>query len=207
MNHSILNYQLWFTTGVLGVIALLFLSLGLRGLITHRPFLFPSRIMFGLMVLAFLPNFFMPFQWMGGNGTHPFDVGMLISPLMFVVILVMFWFQMRGYMVYGVSAEAFRNCLRRTLDKLNLPYQESFSSIRLETVDANLQASVQDWMGTAQLRIKPAKHVNTLTAIATGLREEFLTENARVNTPVFIVYTLLSLLMLGLAIHLAMLHR
>ena len=56
---------------------------------------------------------------------------------MFVVILVMFWFQMRGYMVYGVSAEAFRNCLRRTLDKLNLPYQESFSSIRLETVDAN----------------------------------------------------------------------
>ena len=46
MNHSLLNYQLWFTTGVLGVIALLFLALGLRGLITHRPFLFPSRIMF-----------------------------------------------------------------------------------------------------------------------------------------------------------------
>ena len=207
MNHSFLNYQLWFTTGVLGVIALLFLLLGLRGLITHRPFLFPSRIMFVLMVLAFLPNFLMPFQWMGGNGTHSFDFGLLISPLMFVVILVMFWFQMRGYMVYGVSAEAFRNCLRRTLDKLNLPYQESFSSIRLETVDANLQASVQDWMGTAQLRIKPAKHANILTAIAGGLREEFLTENARVNTPVFIVYTLLSLLMLGLAVHLAMLHR
>ena len=201
-----MKHHFWISGITFAVIALFFLAIGLRGLIGRRPFLFPSRVMFALMTLCFLPSIYLSLDLLFDRTTGAVRYDGLFNPLMFAVILVMFWIQMRGYMVYGVSAESFGASLRKVLEKLNLPFQESFSSIRLQSVGADLQASVQSWMGTAQLRIKPQKQEATLRAIAGALRGEFAGTQAQASLTIFIFYVLAGLFMLATAWHLTMLH-
>jgi hypothetical protein len=201
-----MKHHFWIFGIIFSAIALFFLTVGLRGLIVRRPFLFPARAMFALMVACFLPSIFLSLELLFDHRDGAIRYDSLLSPAMFLIILVMFWIQMRGYMVYGVNAELFGTCLRNALLKLGLPFQESFSVIRLQTIDADLQASVQSWMGTAQLRIKPQKHEATLKTIAKALREEFLRTQAQSGLTVSIFYILLGLFMVGTAWRMSTLH-
>lgn len=201
-----MKHHFWISGIIFVLISLFFLTIGLRGLISRRPFLFPSRVMFALMTLCFLPSIYLSLDLLFDRRTGAIRYDSILSPGIFVVILVMFWIQMRGYMIYGISAESFGTCLRKALVKLDLPFQESFSTIRLQSIEADLQASVQSWSGTAQLRIKPQKHTQTLKAIAGALREEFAATQTQASLNVFIFYVLISLFLIGTAWRLAAFH-
>ena len=173
------DYMIYPMVGV-GAMAVFLLVIGLRGLLTKRPFLFSARWLLLFMVVIFLGPMAMlirgPFLFSG-----PLQFMDWLPVLMFPVMAVFFWLQMRGYMAFGITGKSFRDGLLAALEKLQLPYEESLSSIRLTLVEADLQVAVQSWMGTSQIKVRPGRHGPLLKKIVQAMNEHFRTSPVETN--------------------------
>ena len=164
----------------LGAVAVFLLGIGLRGLLTKRPFLFSAKWLLLFMVVVFLgpivtliPS---PFPF-----SRPLQFTNWLPILMFPVMAVFFWLQMRGYLAFGITGKSFREGLVAALEKLQLPYEESLSSIRLTSVEADLQVAVQSWMGTGQIRVRQGRHGPLLKKIVQAMNERFRASPVETN--------------------------
>ena len=166
------SYYVTFSMVGLGAMAVFLLGIGLRGFLTKRPFLFSASWLLLFMVVGFLgpivtliPS---PFPF-----SRPLQFTNWLPILMFPVMAVFFWLQMRGYLAFGITGKSFREGLVAALEKLQLPYEESLSSIRLTSVEADLQVAVQSWMGTGQIRVRQGRHGPLLKKIVQAMNERF----------------------------------
>jgi hypothetical protein len=179
-------------------------GIGLWGLLKKRPLVFAARQLMWFILAMYVPvtiNSFVPLFQFSGRGDGIFDSGFWIvlpifQVLMMVLLVFVFWRQMTGYMIFGVSDDTFRNALTSALNKLNLPYEETISKIKLTSLNADLQAAVAAWMGTAQIRIKQREHVHYTKEIANAMSEYYKDNVVKVNNIAFIVYLLLGIFMI-----------
>jgi hypothetical protein len=197
----------WFFSVVFAIISLSFIAIGLRGLLTRKPFMLPARWLFWLMLLCFSPALVLGIQSLFDDRRGPGSSTLLMQPLVFLVVLVMMWIQMKGYLVYGITDESFRNALHYALQKLDLPHEEKLTQIRLTTVGADLQVAVQSWMGSGQIRIKPSQHAPTLKRIADQMSEYFATTPVQTNMVTSAFYAIMGVLLLVMAVVLVNLLR
>jgi hypothetical protein len=173
-------------------------GIGLRGLITKRPLVFAYRQYMWFMLAVFAPTIILLFILFFEDIKHIsfFSVGMSIfSIVMTALTFFILWRQMSGYVIFGVSDDTFREALTNALDKLNLPYQETVSKIKLTSVDADLQATVASWMGTAQIRIKQWQHVRYAKDIANAMDDYYKNNGVKVNNIAFVIYLIFGGLM------------
>ena len=162
---------------VFGSAAIYFLVVGLRGILTKRPFLISQRWFLSIMCAIIVPTILLPSLL-----SFPGDFFMRWGhPLMFGFILLMMCYQMRGYTVYAVTDTSFREALVEALQKLQLPYEESVSLIRLTSIEADLQVSVQAWMGTGLIKMKQRVHRSVLREIVKAMNEHFRMSSAPTN--------------------------
>ena len=150
-----------------GIVAISFLALGFRGILTKRPFLISTKWLFSLMFvylapmtlfnLIFLPGYLL--SWVG----VPF-VG---------VFLLMLRYQLKGYVAYAVTDASFREALFAALQKLQLPYEERLSVVRLTSIEADLQVSIQSWMGMGNIIAKQKAHYSVLKEVANTMNEYY----------------------------------
>ncbi len=189
--------QVWFIMIPImcGIVAVFFFGIGLRGIIMKRPFLVSSRWLLLAIFLAFLPNIAMIFF----PGSLPFIIKWL-NPAIFTVVLVTMYFTLPGYTVFGITDTSFREALLAALQKLQLPYEEVLSSIRLTSIEADLQVSIQSWVGSGIIKIKQRKHRSQLTEIVTAMNEHFRTSSASTNLVTCIIYLVMGILMVALGI-------
>lgn len=152
-----------------GIAAIFFLTVGLRGILTKRPFLISQRWFLSIMCAIIIPTILLP-SLLSFPGNFFMRWG---NPLMFGFILLMMCYQMRGYAAYAVTDTSFREALVEALQKLQLPYEESVSLIRLTSIDADLQVSVQGWMGTGLIKVKQRAHRSVLREIVKTMNEHF----------------------------------
>ena len=159
-----------------GFVAIVFLVIGLRGILTKRPFLISQRWMLSVMFAAFIPAILVYLLTPGDSNLMNW-----LFPLAFGVILLMMCYQMRGYMAYAVTDMSFREVLIEALQKLQLPYEESVSLIRLTSIEADLQVSVQAWMGTGLIKVKQRAHRAVLREIVKAMNEHFRMSSVPTN--------------------------
>ena len=69
-------------------------------------------------------------------GSVPFIIKWL-NPVIFTVVLVTMYFTLPGYTMFGITDTSFREALLAALEKLQLPYEEVVSSIRLTSIEAD----------------------------------------------------------------------
>ena len=160
-----------------GFAAIVFLSIGLRGILTKRPFLISQRWLLSAAFAACIPALahlltlfpsgfnFMNWLFLLGSGA----------------IIVMMCYQMRGYIVYGGTDPSFREILLKAIQKLQLPYEENLSLIRLTSVEADLQVSVQKWRGTGIIKIKQCTHRSVLKEIVNAMNKYFRMSSVSIN--------------------------
>lgn len=105
------DWYLWFFGLILSVFGLYIGGLGLMGLIQKRPLVFTARTMMWILLLAFLPNLVNSFRLFGfssSRGLDLFSVGMpIINIVLFAVLIFVFWRQMSGYFIYGITMRLF----------------------------------------------------------------------------------------------------
>lgn len=177
---------IWF-----GIFAAFFFVIGLRGILTKRPFLLSSRWLLLVMFIGLIPAILIPVFLPGDS---PFILKWL-NPSIFTLLLVMMCFALRGYVAYAVTDTSFRDALLTSLQKLDLPHEETISTIRLTSVEVDLQVSVQSWMGSGQIKTKQRGQGSLLTEIATAMNEHFRVSSADTNLTACIFFLVMGILM------------
>ena len=182
---------------VFGIAAIFFLVIGLRGLLIKRPFLISQRWFLSMMFAVFIPTILQFFFLRLPSG---FNLINWLNPLIFGFILLMMCYQMRGYMAYAVTDTSFREALVEALQKLQLPYEESLSLIRLPSIEADLQVSVQGWMGTGLIKVKQRAHRSVLKEIVNAMNEYFRMSSAPTNMITCVFFLVLGIFVIIFAV-------
>lgn len=169
-------------------ISIYFLFLGLKVLLTKKPFLIAAKYNFFIIFTAFatqlvmpISNFFRTSRYKEDN----FDWFVVLMPLFLIilysVLLVYLWKTMQGYQIIGINEDTFRTSLQNVLKKLGLSFEERLSKMRLISLETDLESAVNSWSGVATIKIKDAKHKGVEKKIAENLQKEFQDDFLPVN--------------------------
>ncbi len=158
-----------------GMMAIFFFGIGIRAILTKRPFLVSNRWMLSLIFVALVPGIVLSLKSFSG------EIMGWTTTLLYGVILVMMWYQLKGYVAYAVTDTSFREALVAALQKLQMPYEESLSVIRLTSVNADLQVAVQSWMGTGTIKVKQRAQSSVLKQIVPVMNEYYRTSAVSTN--------------------------
>jgi hypothetical protein len=191
----------WLFSLAFSVFALYILIVGVRGLLTHKPIILPARHMFWLVVLCFLPSLILIVPTLFDPFASGSDYFLLFPFVMNGLVLTLLWKQMSGYLIFGVTDDSFRAALHGALAKLGLPFEESISRMHLPSLNADLQAAVQSWIGVAQVRIKQRQHHALTQHIAAAMRDYFKTDSRPINPTAYVFYTITGVLFLMFAVY------
>ena len=167
-----------------GIMAILSLAVGMRGLLTKRPFLLSNRWFLATILVVFAPSILLIFLPLFSN--DPSSLGpmnwliALVGGSLLLVIPVL-WFSLKGYAAHGVTDASFREALLAALEKRQLPYEEKLSAIRLTSIEADLQVIVQSWMGTGLIKVKQRAHRSHLKEIVKAMNEYFSASSVSIN--------------------------
>ncbi len=176
---------------VFGVMGVLLSTIGLRGLVTKRPFLFPARWLFVFVMTVFLG----PMASLS-SFSRPSQTMDWIPFLMFPILAVFMWIQLKGYLALGVTERSFREGLLAALEKLQLPYEESLSSIRLTSLGVDLQVAIQSWMGSGQIKVRKGRHGPLLKEIVQAMHKYFRTSAVETNMISCVLYLIIGIFVL-----------
>ena len=168
----------------LGLMAIFYLTVGMRGILTKRPFMISNRWFLATILVVLIPSILLillplfrgdpaPINWLHWLNALVFGSILLVIPVL--------WYALKGYATYGVTDASFQEALTTALEKLQLPYEESLSAIRLTSIEADLQVSVQSWMGTALIKVKQRAHRSYLKEIVNAMNEYFRMSSVSIN--------------------------
>jgi len=188
--------NLWMFKVATGILVMPLLMLGIRGVVTKKPFIVPLR---HFVLIVSIPVFIVAAGGLIFYGS--FDalgfaeiVPLIIFLLLFGGMFLMLWKQTEGYSAFGVTDESFQDSLRSALNKLNLPFEETLFRIRLTSIEADLHASVHSSLGCAQIIIKHTGHQSTLKSIVDAMNDYFKTVPCRTNMTTNVYFIILSAL-------------
>ena len=114
-----------------------------------------------------------------------------VFPFLYGAILVMMWYLLKGYVAFAVTETSFREALLAALQRLELPYEESLSLIRLTSVNADLQVAVQSWMGTGTIKVRQRARPAVLREIVNTMNEYFRTSSVSTNMVTCILWVVI----------------
>lgn len=188
------RFILMFVFGLFMVLC--FLGVGIRGLITKRPFLFSAKWLLAFLIVCFCPALTNILS-VGNNSFQLMRVGVA---LLFGVSLYIFWIQLRGYIVFGVTDKSMREALLHTLKKLGVGYEETLGALKLSSGAGEIQVSVSGGMGSGMIRAKKMQDKKLFSNIAAEMNLFFRTTPVETNKTIFIIYSLLGLLLAAFAL-------
>ena len=163
---------------LLGLMAIFSLTTGLRGILTKRPFVISNKWWLSILFVVFIPIILLNFSLSLPSSFNPIN---WVTPLIIGPLLLMMYYQLKGYTAYGVTDTSFREALLAALQKLEFSYEESLSVIRLTSVEADLQVSVQSWMGTGIIKVKQRAHQPVLREVVNEMNEYFRISSVPTN--------------------------
>lgn len=114
-----------------------------------------SKWLLALIAIGFLPSIiinFIAFFHEGGE-----SVFTLIAPIMFLVLLVFYYFILKGVSIYGITDEDFKKYFFIALSNLNIRFTEKMNKVQLDDAGTDIQVSFQESVGTGMIKIKDPK--------------------------------------------------
>jgi Ankyrin repeats (3 copies) len=187
--------------GLFVTMALFFLVIGLRGIVTKKPFLISARWLLFLILLGFGPGMLQAVSLpTSGDGSGMLMALRWMIPTVLIVVLAFLSFTIKGYIAFGVTDVSFREGVLASLKKLNLDHEETMSILRLPTIGADLQVAVQSWIGTAQIKMKQRQFRRVLVDIVNNMNQYYQNSAvSKMNLTSCIFYVVMGVLLLVFA--------
>jgi hypothetical protein len=176
-------------TIAIAAIPIYLIGFGLRGILTKKAYVVSTRRLLWVVIILFVPLFLSQGGFISGSRKHAFNF-MDLFPLVFVGVIFLVSWKTRGYSISGATEEYLQSALRASLQKLNLPFEESVARLRLTSLDADLFVSVTGF-GPALMRLKQHRHDSTLKQIADYMNVYFATVPGKVDMTAFYVSAVL----------------
>lgn len=189
---------------IFGAMGLFYFAIGIRGVVTRKPFLISYKWMIGMIFLCFLPfvilNIVRMFLYFSPSILISllvdFNIMSLLNPLMIICLFAVMIIFRLGYIAFGITDSALREALHFVLRKKNLAFEETIGSIKLTSIQAELQVSMQSWIGTGSIRIKPFNKSKLLTEIVQDINIYFQENTTKTNLVTCIYYIVIAAFML-----------
>jgi len=189
MNHATKLYLNIVMPSLILLMAGCFIFIALKTLIGRRPIVFSSRWLFGFMCLAFLPSILNSI-FLGFASLHGSMVTW-INPVMFSVLLIFFWIQMKGYLAFAISDTYFREALLATTSSLGYTVEETMSCLKIKETGQEINVSIQGWIGSAQLKAAGRGSGELVTKLASGMNDYFKTTPGKMNYMISYFYLII----------------
>ena len=196
--------------GIFCLLAAFLLGTGLRGVVSRKPFLISARWIFALIMASFSPCILQPLLFWASSfrdGSIYGDVIPWLCPVVFALVLVFVWVSLRGYVAFAVTEQSFREGLLAALKEMNLPCEETLASVRIPSVEVDLQVAVQSWIGMGQLKAKQRGAGPLLGRIVAAMNSYYKTTAVSVNLLCCVFYVLLGVLMAGFTVMYVLVYR
>ena len=123
-----------------------------------------------------------------------------MNPLIFTVLLVFLWIQMKGYMAFAISDSYFREALLGSAESLGLSIEESMSRLKIKETGVEMQVAIQGWIGTAQLKSTGKESEDSVRQIAKGMTKYFENTTGRMNFMTSYFYLIMGVFMIAMSI-------
>ena len=182
------------------LMSIFFLIIGVKVVLTKRPLFISSRYFFAFTVLGFSPQFVNTAVLLSKGVPTNLSIILLMSPIVFICLLVFFWLQMTGYIAIGISDDSFREALHFSLKKNELAFEEQLSAIKLTSINAHLQIAIQSWIGAGQLKLKKKNDKSVLPQIISGMNDFYIENDIKPNNITSAFYTIMGIFMLIFAV-------
>lgn len=166
-----------------------------------RPFIIKAYHLMLFLLLCFMPGILMPFIRLShtisrlGGKTYM----LLLLPLLYIIVLVFFKFLIKGYFIFGVTKDSFRNPLRQSLKNLDMEFEETIYGIELKNYNILIQSNIQTQAGTAQLFCKD-NNPQPLDSIISELKKIYAEEKVDMNYLCSIFYCILAFMMFAFSL-------
>ena len=196
MNHLYLKLAM---PSVMILMAAFFWVVSLKILLTRKPLFISSRWLFGVVIVGIAPSMFNPILF------NHFTLISIAPPLMFVVMLVFFWFQMKGYIAIAVSDGYFRDALLSSIKDLGYTAEETMSRLRIKETGEEFHVVIQGWMGGAQLKPVGKSSSTTTQEIAKRMNLYFSNTKGQMNYILAYMYLIFGVFMIAMAVGIFML--
>lgn len=158
------------------------LFVGVRGLLSRRVTIYSGKWLLALVALGFFPQFVDGLKLLR---TAPSVA--VISLAFYPFLLLIFWFATKGFICFGVSEETANDAFRSSFEKLGVKYEQSLGSVRLE--DGGIfQISIQDWIGTMQIKPKNREAKARTTGLIAALSAHFSASEAGIRYMPYWIY-------------------
>ena len=182
------------------LMSIFFLIIGVKVVLTKRPLFISSRYFFAFTVLGFSPQFVNTAVLLSKGVPTNLSIILLMSPIVFICLLIFFWLQMTGYIAIGISDDSFRDALHFSLKKNELAFEEQLSAIKLTSINAHLQIAIQSWIGAGQLKLKKKNDKSVLPQIISGMNDFYIENDIKPNNITSAFYTIMGIFMLIFAV-------
>lgn len=186
-----------FLFSILVVMGVSYVGIGLWVLMQKRPLIISSRWYLTIILFAYVP--LVASYWIIPGRL---EYSTLLMPLMYLVLIVFFWFMLKGYVAIGITDDSFDDALKSALKELNLPFEQALTKIKLASKGMELQVSVQSWMGTGQIKTKRrGKAANALLKdVVASMNHYYKTTHTKTNNVTAIFYLVAGLILAGIAV-------
>jgi len=182
--------------------AAFFIFIALKTLIGRCPLVFSSRWLFAFMCLAFLPSIANSVT-LGYSSSNELGMITWLNPLMFTVILVFSWIQMKGYTVFAISDSYFREAMLASCNTLGFSIEETMSRLKITETGQEMQVAIQGWIGTAQMKAVGNKSNATIAEIAKGMNDYFKKTPGKMNYLTSYFYLIIGVFLIAMSIWMA----
>ncbi len=152
-----------------------------------------------MIALCFFPQFLSGMKLLGSAPGIA-----LLSMAFYPGLLLIFWLATKGHICFGVSEEAANDALKSAFEKLGLKHEQLLGSIKLEDGGV-FQVSLQDWLGTMQLKSKNREAGARMKALVTALKEYFSASQAGVRYLPYWMYAICGGMLLAMLLLLTVL--
>lgn len=178
----------------------------LKTLLTRRPVILRSRYLFAAICILFLPMIANSVVTAFSSGD---SLGLIswIIPFFYSAVLVMFWIQMRGFMVTGATDTYFREALLASTKSLGLTTDESISGIKIKETGEEIQVVMQGWTGAAQMKPLNKQSKPVLAKIANEMADYFNSHSGKMNYVMAYFGVFAGLIMFAIVISMLLLFR
>jgi hypothetical protein len=178
--------------------SILFFIIGIRGLIIHKPTVLNSRVRLVLFISAIIPYLIISFLTIDLNNKL-FDLNIFL-PIIFILYFAYNIYVIKGYNVYCVNDDDFRNAIIESLNKNNIKFEEKMSIIDLFELENQINVIYASWLGSGTIKFKQTKDKILFNKIIIDVKNYHRNYSKAIKIKFNIFYILFALLYLILAI-------
>ena len=191
-----------------GMLAIPFVTVGIRGLKTRRPFLTSVTLPFLIMLILCISLVSLPLMF---SFAENIPIWYWSLPILCACSILVSYYVMKGFIAFGVTFTLIYRSLLETLENLEIPYEETRPMRTLRFVPLGRARAIKlksgggylfvsTLIGAVHLKVTKSQHQPELKEIVDAMNEQFHTYPSRTDLTSFAFYTVVALLLFALSV-------